>query len=155
MASTTLSNPIDDLESAFKEALTYFEGPGSKSKAKVGQWGSKETIAHFIFFYNKNIEGIERVSHGGKPAILLEPPFKDVDEANAATVSRHAGKSMPQVIAEVRQAHQRMLKAASAMNSLDVPIVIRPNGEAQTAGARIQLMANHWRNHLKELKAAS
>ncbi len=143
------------MEKAFQESMAYFEGPGSKSKAKVGQWGPKETIAHFIFFYNKNIEGMEKVSRGGKPAILLEPTFKDVHEANAATVSRYAGKPLTEGAAEVRQAHQKMLKAALAMKSLDVPIVVRPDGEAQTAGARMQLMANHWRNHVKELKAAS
>lgn len=155
MVSSPQANPVDYLEKAFNEAIAYYQGPGSASKAKVDKWGPKETLAHMIYFCNKNAEGMETVSKGGQPIILFPAPFKSADDANAVTVSQYAGKSMSQVVADARQAHQKMVKTARTMKDLDVPIVIRPNGETQTARVRIEGTANHWLNHVKELKAAS
>ncbi len=154
MTTAQQPNPIDALEQAFKEAIAYYEGPGATSKARVGDWGPKETLAHFIYFVNATAKGMEEVAGGRQPTPLYDAPISG-DEMNARTVSRYADKPMSQVVAEARQGHERMVKAARTLSNLDAPVVIRPNGETQTARQRIDGTARHWLNHVSALKEAS
>lgn len=153
MTTAPQANPVDAVDKAFKEAIAYYEGPGSKSKAKIGAWGPKETLSHFIYWVNKGAQGMESVAKGGDPVPMFDTPMT-TDELNAREVAKYSSKSMSQVGADARKAYGRMVKAARALPNLDVPIVISPTGERPTARQRLERTAIHTLNHLKELKSA-
>ncbi len=154
MTTVQQSNPIDELEKSFQAAIAYYQGPGTTSTARVGDWGPKETLAHFIYFCNRNIQGMQEATRGGGPVPIFESPFTNVDDLSAAKVAQYADNSMAEVIAAARQAHERMIQEARAMSDLDVPIILRPDGETQSARVRIENTSRHWLNHIDQLKNA-
>jgi hypothetical protein len=55
----------------------------------------------------------------------------------------------------VRQAHARLVRAARGASDLDTPCFQRSNGELLTGRQRLELLARHWTEHVKELQAAA
>lgn len=114
------------------------EGPG---------WGPKEVLAHFLYYHEIAAWGVASVNTGG-------PPWRSpatADQMNAAAVPLHAGEPVSDLITQVRLAHARLVKAVQEAPDIDAVVGFRGNGEAMTLAQRLQLTANHWRGHLKEL----
>ena len=55
----------------------------------------------------------------------------------------------------MRLAHARLLGAARSAPDLDRPCFKRADGEILTGRQRLELLARHWGEHVRELQAAS
>ncbi len=155
MNSESKSGLINKLENSFKEAIAYYKGDGANSEAKVGDWGPKETLAHMVYFCERNAQAIQDAIAGKGPLPILEPPYTNVDDLNASKVSEYANTSLEELVVIATASHYKMLEGAKALPSLETPIILRPNGETQTAQVRIEGTANHWINHVNWLKESS
>ena len=155
MDSEIKSSLINKLENSFKEAIAYYKGDGANSEAKVGDWGPKETLAHMIYFCERMAQAIQDAIAGKSPLPILEIPYTDVDDLNASKVKEYANTSLEELVIIATASHYKMLEGAKALPSLEVPIILRPNGEIQTAEVRIEGTANNWINHVKWLKESS
>ena len=66
----------------------------------------------------------------------------------------HEHEGFDDLLAQVRLAHARLLRAARGSPDLDRPCFRRANGETMTGRQRLELLARHWREHVHELQAA-
>jgi len=145
--ATTL---IGDLDRAVREVLSYFERAGRTSTAKVDKWQARDVLQHFIYFHDATAWGIQSAAIGGPPW----PLPGDADTINEVWRRLHADESYEELLAQVRLAHGRLLRAAHASPDLDAPCFKRPNGDLVTGAQRLEVLAKHWREHVQELQTA-
>jgi len=67
----------------------------------------------------------------------------------------HAHESFDELLGQVRQAHARLVQAARDSTHLDKPCFRRANGETVTGRQRLEVLARHWAEHVRELQAAA
>ena len=50
---------LANLDTVVKETLSYFEGPGRVTTARVDQWQARDVLMHFIYFHDATAWGIQ------------------------------------------------------------------------------------------------
>ena len=141
---------IQNLDRAVNEVLAYFAGPGRTSTARVDRWQARDVLQHFLYFHDATAWGIQSVATGG-PVWLLPA---DADTINEVCRRLHEHESLDELIGQLRLAHARLVAAARRAPDLDQPCFKRASGEVMTGRQRLELLANHWREHVGELQAA-
>lgn len=148
--SGSVESLLSSLQSTVDEVLTYLEGPGALSEARVGDWGSWEVLAHFLHWHEMTAMGMESVNMGTGPVTIEE----ETDVVNARSIGALNGKSILELGMEARRIQQRLDAAARKMTDLDAVVMIRPEAaNGQTARQRLERLVNHWSAHTRELKA--
>jgi hypothetical protein len=142
---------LADLDRTARDTLAYFEGPGRASHARVGDWQGRDVLMHFIYFHDATAWGIQSAAQGGPPW----PVPADSDTVNEVCRRLHAHESFDELLAQVRQAHARLMGAAGASPDLDQPCFRRATGEVMTGRQRLALLARHWAEHVRELQQAA
>ncbi len=142
---------IASLERSVEAGLAYFQGPGAASRARIGAWRPREVLAHLLFWHQATAEGMESVLAGGKPYRA----YASVDEMNARAVGRTAAMSMQQLVDQVRHWQARLVAAARKLPDPSAIVLIRGDGTELSAERRLEIIAHHWDEHLKELQARS
>jgi len=138
------------LDKTVRDTLAWFDGPGSRSKARIGDWGAWEVLCHFVFFHEATIEGMESAAHGGSPYRL----DANVDELNARTIAKYQGDSFLSLITRLRELEERLQQAARNLLNWDAPVMMRMNGSLWSGRERLELINRHWAGHVAELQAA-
>jgi hypothetical protein len=133
------------------ETLAYFDGPGRTTSARVDQWQARDVLMHFIYFHDATAWGIQSVGLGGPPW----PVPADSDAVNEVCRRLHAHESVDDLLSQLRYAHARLMHAARAAKDLDQPCFRRSTGDTMTGRQRIDVLARHWAEHVRELEAAS
>jgi hypothetical protein len=151
MAAAKWDALIDNLDTAVREVLAYFEGAGRTSKAKIDRWQARDVLQHFLYFHDATAWGIQSVAIGGPPW----PVPGDSDIVNEVCRRLHEGESYDDLLAQIRLAHGRLMRAARSAPDLDTPCFLRANGDTLTGAQRLELLAKHWREHVAELQAAA
>ena len=142
---------IQRLDDTVAETLAYFEGPGQTTGVRVGEWAAWDVLAHFLYWHQATAWGMRSASAGG-------PPWKlpaGADDVNRVTTLLHGGESFADLLAQLRAEQERLLRAARALPDLDVSATERPDGGLVTARQRLERIAAHWNEHLRELREAS
>ena len=150
---TTLASKdelLTNLNTVVRDTLAYFEGPGSRTDARVDQWQARDVLMHFIYFHDATAWGIQSTALGGPPW----PVPTDADMVNEVCRRLHAHESFDELLAQLRQAHARLLAAARSAADLDIPCFRRANGDLATGRQRLELLARHWAEHVKQLQHA-
>jgi hypothetical protein len=142
---------IATLDRAVRDTLAYFEGPGRVTDARVDRWRARDVLMHFIYFHDATAWGIQSAAMGGPPW----PVPADSDTVNEVCRRLHEHETFEELLAQVRQAHARLTRAASAAPDLDTPCFRRANGETMTGSQRLEALARHWAEHVRELKEAA
>jgi hypothetical protein len=150
-ASQPLESRVATLEQSIEAGLAYFQGPGGQASVKIGRWGPREVLCHLVWWHQATVEGMESVLSGGAPYRL----YASVDEMNARAVGRLAGKNIDQLADLVRQWQARLVKAAKALPDLQVTVLVLGDGSERSAQQRLETIAHHWDEHVKELQALS
>ena len=141
---------LQEVDSVVQDACAWFEGPGLTSQARVEEWGAWEVLAHFLYWHNLTAESVKSVAEGGPPLGLPAP----LDETNSIAIARQAGKTIPDLVAELRNIHSQYVQEVQSFDNLDVPIRIRPNGTHATVLHQLQQNSNHIRGHMQQLREA-
>jgi hypothetical protein len=149
--SGQLDQLVSALESSVANGLVYFEGPGSTSTVKIGRWHAREVLCHLVWWHQATVEGVEAVASGGSPYHI----YASTDEMNARAVGRLSGKTVPQMAEMVRQWQTRLAAAIRTFPDLNATVMVRGDGTALSAQQRLETMAQHWNEHVKELQTAS
>ena len=151
--TTTASDEalIANLDKVAHEVLDYLAGPGRVSDARVDRWQARDILMHFIYFHDATAWGIQSAALGGPPW----PVPADSDIVNEVCRRLHEHESFEDLVAQLRQAHARLLGAARRAPDLDQPCLRRSTGEVLTGRQRLELLARHWAEHVSELKAAA
>ena len=144
-----LETLIAALDDAVNRGLEYFEGPGTQSTARVEDWGPREVLCHMVVWHQSTVEGMESVLSGGPPIRLTAP----TDEMNAGAVEDCRGREAAQIAAKIRDLQARMAAAARALPDPGATVLVRSSGAEASARQRLELIAGHWNEHLKELGA--
>ena len=105
---------LTNLDGLVSQLCSLLGTQGLASPVKLGTWGPKEILRHFLFWHQVTIEGMESVSKGDPPIRLTAP----VDELNAQAVARDSSKSSTQLIAEFSQLQERLRMATMSLPSL-------------------------------------
>ncbi len=147
-----LESLLIELQNTVDEALTYFEGPGVSSRARVGEWGSWEVLAHFLFWHEMTAKGMESVFTGTGP-VTIEG---ETDATNANSVDALKGKSFLELGAEARRLQRRLDAAVRKMTDVDAVVMIRPEApDGQTARQRVERLVRHLLHHwIARMRAA-
>jgi hypothetical protein len=106
---------------------------------------------HFIYFHDATAWGIQSAAQGGPPW----PVPADSDTVNEVCRRLHAHETFDELLTQLRQAHARLVNAARNTSDLDRPCFQRSNGEVLTGRQRLDLLAKHWAEHVRELQAAA
>lgn len=149
-ASQQLEGLIQEVEQSFNDGMAYFEGPGSTSKVKLGRYGPREILCQLVWWHQVTVQGMQDVT-GGKPAYRI---YASVDEMNARAVGRFAAKSLQQLVAMGREAHGKLVQAANACTDPSAVIMVMGDGQSRSVKERLEVIAPHWRERLKELQTA-
>jgi len=86
--------------------------------------------------------------------LALWPLPTDADGINEACRRLHEHESFDELLTQVGQAHARLMGAARNAPDLDTPCFRRANGELLTGRQRLEALARHWAEHVRELQAA-
>ena len=138
------------LDKVVQDTLAYFEGPGRVTDARVDQWQARDVLMHFIYFHDATAWGIQSAALGGPPW----PVPADSDTVNEVCRRLHAHESFDELLAELRQAHARLVRAGRDAPDLDKPCFQRATGDIMTGRQRLDLLARHWAEHVRELQQA-
>jgi hypothetical protein len=150
-AETAKDALVANLDRVVRETLAYFDGPGRTTTARVDQWQARDVLMHFLYFHEATAWGIQSVALGG-PAW---PVPADADMVNEVCRRLHERESLDELLSQVRLAHARLVGAAGAAPDLDTPCFRRANGETLTGRQRLEMLARHWAEHVRELKEAA
>jgi len=103
-----MATPLDELDRMVRETLAYFEGPGRQTSARVDRWQARDILMHFLYFHDATAWGIQSVGLGGPPW----PLPADADTINEVCRRLHEHESYDELLAQVQQAHARLVCAA-------------------------------------------
>jgi hypothetical protein len=142
---------IADLDRVVQETLAWFDGAGRTSRAKVDRWHARDVLQHFIYFHDATAWGIQSAATGGP----VWPVPGDADTVNEVCRTLHEHESIDDLIAQLRLAHGRLMRASRSSPDLDAPCFKRASGEVMTGRQRLAVLAKHWAEHVAELKAAA
>ena len=142
---------IAALDRVVQDTLAYFDGPGRQSSARVDRWQARDVLMHFIYFHDATAWGMQSVALGGPPW----PVPTDADTVNEVCRRLHEHESVDELLAQLRQAHARLVRAARAVPSLDTPCFQRAGGELLTGRQRLEGLARHWAEHVRALQGAA
>lgn len=141
---------VEALDNAVQETLAYFGGAGRETAARVANWGGWEVLAHFLYWHDATGWGIASANIGGPPWQLSA----GADETNAAALALHAGESFDDLIAQLRAANTRLLRAARAATNIEAPAFRFGDGRLISIGQRLETIARHWSGHVQALREA-
>lgn len=142
---------IAELDRVAQDTLAYFDGPGRITTARVDQWQARDVLMHFIYFHDATAWGLQSAAQGGPPW----PLPADADLINDVCRRLHEHEGIDELLAQLRQAHARLIRAARNAPDLDKPCFKRSNGEIMTGRRRLEVLARHWAEHVRELKEAA
>jgi hypothetical protein len=142
---------IQNLDRVVDEVLAYFAGPGRTTSARVDRWQARDVLQHFLYFHDATAWGIQSVATGG-PVWTLPG---DTDSINETCRRLHEHETVDELIGQLRLAHARLTRAARSAPDLDRSCFRRANGETMTGRQRLELLARHWAEHVRELQAAA
>ena len=142
---------LAELDRVAKQTFKYFAGAGKKNKAKVDKWQARDVLQHFIYFHDATAWGIQSAALGGPQW----PVPGDSDIVNEVCRKLHEHESVDELLAQLKQSHARLIRAARRSPNLDQPCFKRVNGELLTGRQRLELLAKHWTEHVNELKTAA
>jgi hypothetical protein len=121
------------------------------TEARVDRWRARDVLMHFIYFHDATAWGIQSAALGGPPW----PVPADSDTVNEVCRRLHEHETFDELLAQVRQSHARLTRAAGTAPDLDTPCFRRANGETMTGSQRLEALARHWAEHVRELQAAA
>jgi hypothetical protein len=142
---------LADLDRVVQDTLAYFEGPGRATQARVDRWQARDVLMHFLYFHDATAWGMQSAALGGP----LWPVPGDSDIVNEVCRRLHEHESFDDLLTQVRQAHARLMRVARSAPDLDKPCFRRATGEIMTGGERLELLARHWAEHVRELREAA
>jgi hypothetical protein len=148
---STQPDVIANLDRVVQDTFAYFDGPGRRTDAQVDKWQARDVLMHFIYFHDATAWGIQSAAQGGPPW----PVPGDSDTVNEVCRRLHADESFDELLTQLRQAHGRLVRAARAAPDLDRPCFKRATGEVMTGRQRLELLARHWTEHIRELQEAA
>jgi hypothetical protein len=117
----------------------------------VDRWQARDVLQHFIYFHDATAWGIQSAALGGPPW----PLAADADTINEVCRRLHEHESVDELLAQLRLAHARLIRAARSSPDLGRPCFLRPNGDAVTGAQRLAVLARHWQEHVGELQTAA
>ncbi|MFC2005431.1 DinB family protein [Chloroflexota bacterium] len=138
------------LDKTVSDVLAYFNGPGSTSKARVGEWGAWEVLCHFVLWHEATIKGMKSVACSGEPYLIDGA----TDELNAGAVAKYQGKSFNDLTARLRQLQEELKQAARSLPDPDAPVMTRKGGTTLSGRERLEIINGHWLRHMEALQAA-
>src|SRR5262245_48779410 len=139
------------LDRVVQDPLAYFDGAGRTTKVRVDQWQARDVLMHFVYFHDATAWGIQSAAQGGPPWAVPA----DADTVNEVCRRLHEHESFDELLTQVRQAHARLQRAVGNAPDLARPCFKRPTGEAMTGRQRLELLARHWAEHVRELESAA
>ena len=142
---------IQKLDQVVNDVLAYFSGPGRTSTARVDRWQGRDVLQHFLYFHDATAWGLESATQGGPPW----PLPADADTINEVCRQLREQESVDDLIGQLRLAHARLIGAARRSPDLDRPCFRRTNGETVSGRQRLEVLAHHWSEHVRELQAAA
>jgi hypothetical protein len=142
---------LAELDRVVKETFAYFEGPGRVTDARVDRWQARDVLMHFIYFHDATAWGIQSAALGGPPWTVPA----DSDTVNEVCRRLREHESIDELLAELRLAHGRLVHAARNAPDLEKPCFVRASGEVMTGRQRLEALARHWAEHVRELQAAA
>jgi len=142
---------IQKLDQVVTDVLAYFAGPGRTNAARVDRWQARDVLQHFLYFHDATAWGLESAAQGGPPW----PLPADADTINEVCRRLREHESFDDLIAQLRLSHARLVGAARRSPDLDRPCFRRTNGETVSGRQRLEVLAHHWSEHVRELQAAA
>ena len=146
-----MSDAIAAMDRVAQETFAWFAGPGRGTDARVDRWQARDVLMHFIYFHDATAWGLQSVALGGPPW----PLPTDADGINEVCRRLHEHESFDELLTQVRQAHARLGHAVRNAPDIDKPCFRRANGEGVTGRQRLEVLARHWAEHVRELRAAA
>jgi DinB family protein len=140
-----------ELDRVVRDTLAFFDGAGRVTAARVDRWHARDVLMHFIYFHDATAWGLQSAALGGPPW----PLPADADSINEVCRRLHEHESFDELLTQLRQAHARLGHAVKNAPDVDKPCFRRPNGDLVTGRQRLEVLARHWAEHVRELQTAA
>jgi len=139
---------ISSVEEAVQSAVTFFEA-NADAESRIGLWTPREYLCHMIYWHQATSEGMASVAAGGEALHI----HASTDEMNARSVGRQAGKDVGQLLEELTPIQESLVSAARSLPDANAVVLINGSGAEMSGVQRLERIANHWNEHIQELKA--
>ena len=139
---------ISSVEQTVQTAVAFFQANAESEARVVGIWTPREVLCHMIYWHQATLDGINSVAGGGDPLRL----HASTDEMNARAVGRQAGNDVGQLIEQLNPIHENLLSAARSISDPDAVVLINGSGAGMSTAQRLERIAQHWNEHLEEMK---
>ncbi|GAB4423748.1 MAG: hypothetical protein Kow0031_02400 [Anaerolineae bacterium] len=114
------------------------------------EWTIKDVLAHIIGWDRRVIAILPLIVNDRAG----EVPGVDVADHNARSVAAGRQKSLPELLAEIRQTHQEIMTMISGLEHREIDRRHERNGRVITIRSYIiQIMVDHERQHAAEIEA--
>lgn len=140
---------ISSVEQAVQSAVAFFEA-NPDSEARLDLWTPREVLCHMIYWHQATLDGMTSVAAGGEALRI----YASTDEMNARSVGRQAGQSVVQLIEQLNPIQEGLISAARSTPDANAVVLISGSGAEMSTVQRLERIANHWNEHLEEMKKA-
>ena len=110
--------------------------------------GFSVTLAH------DGQSGYERAKERTADVIVLDLMLPSLSGEEVCRRLREH-ESFDELLTQLRQAHARLGHAVKNAPDVDKPCFRRPNGDLVTGRQRLEVLARHWAEHVRELQTAA
>ena len=148
MTEKNIETLISSVEDAVQSAVTFFEA-NAESESRIGLWTPRECLCHMIYWHQATIEGMTSVAAGGEALHI----HASSDEMNARSVGRQAGKDVGQLLELLTPIQESLVSAARSLPDANAVVLINNSGSEMSGAQRLERIATHWNEHIKELQA--
>ncbi|GMU40068.1 MAG: hypothetical protein AMXMBFR23_09340 [Chloroflexota bacterium] len=122
-----------------------------------GTWRVRDALSHLAARANGVARVMARVEAAANPGAAPVTPPRNVDEINAGQVEERAGRTVEQLLDEIRDGHAAAIAAIQKIEdevlTRMLPFGFRP-GEAAVAEMMAMGGPRHDHNHLDQIEAA-
>jgi len=84
---------LAELDRVVNDTLSYFDGAGRSTSARVDRWQARDVLMHFLYFHDATAWGIQAAALGGRRGRCRPTPTRSTRSAVAFTRTRASTSS--------------------------------------------------------------
>ena len=149
--ATMLADELEHSRQRFFAALDALPPARRDAPGLIGEWSSRELVAHMGYWAGHTTEAIHHVEQGRADAFDVDPP--STDERNA-TVARVARETDPGTVGRREEASVRALVIRLQRMDPALLDVVLPDGGTLEEQVRVD-GPDHFAEHAAELEAVA
>jgi hypothetical protein len=144
-----MDDRLDRVTNTIDELLAFMATAVDRPAPEGASWGPREVLAHLVYWLDFSCQGFEEALEGRATPY----PNEDLDDLNNRVVKMLADRPMEDMCADLRKLRDRLAAVVKNLRRPDATVLVKKDGTRVKALDRLEMMDQHYRGHLADLKA--